>query len=84
MNSSSSPQEAMQKAGVQPQDINSAKGYLNNPLASLILGKIGGNKEAVSGDISRIESLFGGGYSQTEQAPVGELETLQKNLQSLR
>lgn len=84
INSSSSPQEALQKAGVSRKDIEDSKRYLNNPLSNFILGKIGGNKGDVSSDISKIESLFDTGYSQTEQAPVGELEALQKTLQSLK
>ena len=84
MNSSRNPQEALQKAGVSRKDIENAKSYLNNPISNFILGRVGGDKGAISEDLNRIESIFDTGYSQTEQAPVGELEALQRTLQGLK
>lgn len=84
MNSSSSPEEALKKAGVGRGDIEAAKGYLNNPFTNMILEKVGGNKDAIFTDLDKVQSIFDTGYSTTEQAPVGELEALQKTLQRLK
>lgn len=84
MNSASSPEEALKKAGVGRGDIEAAKKYLNNPFSNLILEKVGGNKDAIVNDLDKVQSIFDTGYSNTEQAPVGELEALQKTLQRLK
>lgn len=82
MSSSGSPEEALKKAGVTRKDIESAKGYLNNPISNIILGKLGSDKNSFSEDLNKLENIFG--YSHAEQAPAGELEELQKTLQSLK
>lgn len=84
MNSASSPEEALKKAGVGKGDIEAARKYLNNPFTNLILNKVGENKDEIATDLDKVQSIFDTGYSTTEQAPVGELEALQKTLQRLK
>lgn len=75
------PQEALRRAGVTVQDLQKAKKWINNPIASLALGK---EREKIINGLNRVEGLFLGDNLQTEQAPVSELEQMRKNLASLK
>ncbi len=74
------PQEALAKAGVTKADIEKAKRLINNPLAGMILGE---KRQSVIDGLNKAESLFGDN-SLTEQAPVNELEQMQRNLALLK
>lgn len=74
------PREALAKAGVTKKDLEKAKNLMNNPLASFLLGD---KRQSVVDGLNRAESLFEDNLI-TEQAPVSELEQLQRNLQMLK
>ena len=74
------PREALAKAGVTKKDLEKAKNLMNNPLASFLLGD---KRQSVVDGLNRAESLFEDNLI-TEQAPVSELEQLQRNLQTLK
>ena len=79
MNMANNPQEALNKAGITGDDINKIEGYLNNPMAKLLLGPLGVDTTEAKRVINQLK-----GSSQTEQAPVSELDSLEKTLKSIR
>lgn len=76
----SNPKEALEKAGVTRSDLEKAKKLINNPLAGMILGD---KRQSVIDGLNRAESLLGDNLL-AEQAPVNELEQMQKNLAMLK
>lgn len=74
------PKEALEKAGVTRADLEKAKRLINNPMASMILGD---KTQSVIDGLNKAESFFGDNLL-TEQAPVNELEQMQKNLAALK
>ena len=79
MDMAKNPQEALTKAGVTKQDLDSIESLLNNPMAGFILGPLGVNKTEA---LQVIKQLKGG--SPTEQPPVGELDDLESALRSIK
>ena len=75
------PKEALQKAGVTRQDLEKAKKLMNNPLASFVLGD---KRQSVLEGLNKAETLFDDFNLPTEQAPVSELEQLQRTLATLK
>lgn len=75
------PKEALEKAGVTKEDLEKAKKLINNPMAGFILGE---KRQSVIDGLNRAESLFNSNDLITEQAPVSELEQMQKNLALLK
>lgn len=75
------PKEALQKAGVTRQDLEKAKKLMNNPLASFVLGD---KRQSVLEGLNKAETLFDDFNLPTEQAPVSELEQMQRNLATLK
>ena len=79
MDMAKNPQEALSKAGVTREDLDSFESLLNNPMAGFVLKPLGVNKEEA---MSVIRQLKGG--SPTEQPPVGELDDLESALKSIK
>lgn len=79
MNMANNPQEALQKAGVTSADINKIEGYLNNPMAGLMLKSLGVDTTEAKRVIDQLK-----GQPQTEQAPVSELDALERTLKSIK
>ena len=79
MDIANNPQDALAKAGVTRQDLDSIESLLNNPMANFILAPLGVNKTEA---LNVIKQLKGG--STAEQSPVGELEDLENALKSIK
>lgn len=79
MDIANNPQDALVKAGVTRQDLDSIESLLNNPMAGFILGPLGVNKTEA---LKVIKQLKGG--STTEQSPVSELDDLENTLKSIK
>lgn len=79
MSMANNPQEALQKAGITSNDLNSIEKYLNNPMAGMVLKTLGVDSTEAQKVIGQLK-----GNSQAEQAPVSELDALEKTLQSIR
>jgi hypothetical protein len=75
------PKEALQKAGVTRADLEKAKSLMNNPMASMILGD---KRQTIIDGLNKAETLFDDFNLPTEQAPVSELEQMQRNLATLK
>lgn len=58
LNSVNNPTEALSKANVDPSFLNNIRGYLNNPMASMILPMIGLNKSVVLQKIDTLERMM--------------------------
>lgn len=74
------PKEALEKAGVTRADLERAKNLINNPIASFVLGD---KRQSVIDGLNKAESLFENNLL-IEQAPVSELEQMQRNLALLK
>ena len=75
------PKEALQKAGVTRQDLEKAKKLINNPMASFVLGD---KRQSVLEGLNKAEGFLNDYSLPTEQAPVSELEQLQRTLATLK
>jgi hypothetical protein len=93
INTANSPQEALRKAGITKETINSARNLLNVPLAEWAISLFGGNKENLVNGLNVAESELFNSKSDTdlpspvssssERTPDNELESLQKDLKRL-
>ena len=79
MSMANNPQEALSKAGVTKQDLDSIENLLQNPMAGFVLNSLGVNKTEALQVINQLK-----GNSITEQSPVAELEDLEKALRSIK
>lgn len=78
------PRDALEKAGISHEDLKKAESFLDNPLASTILGAVGANKQEMLNTIRQAEGVFNAN-TPVEQAPAsGELEALQRTLALLK
>ena len=74
------PKEALERAGVTRADLERAKSLINNPIASFVLGD---KRQSVIDGLNKAESLFENNLL-IEQAPISELEQMQRNLALLK
>lgn len=79
MDMAKNPQEALAKAGVTKQDLDSIENLLNNPMAGFVLKPLGVNKAEAMSVIKQLK-----GESPIEQSPVGDLEDLELALKSIK
>ncbi len=95
LNNSSSPQEAFKKANLSPEMLQQIKGYLNNPMAGMILKPLGLDVMETRAMLDQLQSggVVGnppvgtpvGGVPQSQtQVEVGELQSLQADLARLK
>lgn len=81
------PLEALTKANVDPSFLEKIKGYLNNPLYSLLLPMIGINKKVALQKIEELERMINGESqpstnssinSSQFSAPMGQADDLDR------
>lgn len=80
------PLEAMRQAGLTQSDLTTAKNLINNPMAGMVLNRLGIKRDEILAGINRAEALFNSGTSSSpvEQAPADELSSLQENLARIK
>ena len=87
LNSVNNPLEALTKANVDPSFLEKIKGYLNNPLYSLLLPMIGINKKVALQKIEELERMINGESqpltnssinSSQSSAPMGQADDLDR------
>lgn len=80
------PVEAMQKAGITAEDLNTAKRLINNPLSGFIINRLGAKREDILAGIDKAEALLKPGTNNlsVEQAPTDELKSLQESLARIK
>lgn len=79
MSMANNPQDALAKAGITQEDLSAIEKHLNNPMANLILGSLGVNKNEAMQVINQLK-----GNSHVEQSPASELDDLEKALKSIK
>lgn len=83
LNTCSNPIEELKKYGVTYDTVKKAKSFLSFPGVGWLVNKYG-NKEDILKDLEKLEKIFEGNQSLIEQAPVNELEQMQRNLAMLK
>lgn len=63
LNSVNNPQEALKKANFDPSFLKTIKGYLNNPMYSLLLPMIGIDKKSALQKIDELERMMNEGQN---------------------
>lgn len=83
MNTCSDPVGELKKYGVSRDTIKRAKSCLNFPGVGWLVNKYG-DKNKILEDLEKLEKVFEENQPLIEQAPVSELEQMQRNLASLK
>ena len=82
VNGSVNPKEVFERQGITVDTIRKAKTWLNFPGVGWLINKYG-SKEQLLKDLDKLECFFEG-KPLIEQAPISDLEQMQRNLTSLK
>lgn len=77
------PAEELRKHGITIETIRRAKSCLNFPGVGWLISKYG-DKDKILEDLNKLEKLFENQQPLIEQAPISELEQMQRMLASLK
>lgn len=81
LNSVNNPQEALKKANFDPSFLKTIKGYLNNPMYSLLLPMIGIDKKMALQKIGELERMLNEGQnSLTNSSPISSQQSAEKGI----
>lgn len=79
LNSVNNPQEALKKANFDPSFLKTIRGYLNNPMYSLLLPMIGIDKKIALQKIDELERMMNEGQnSLTNSIPISSNSSAEK------